>query len=294
MTQPPGPPPQDGYGAQPPQQPYPGPYSPPPGQVPGQQPMPGAIPGGPPNPYAAGPQQPYGAGPQQQPYGAPGQQPYGGAPGYGQQPYGGAPGYGEQQPYGGYPPPPPPSGGGGGRLALIIVAAVAAVAVLSGGIFLLTSDDSGEAKPRADKSVSASPSESETPTEEPTQEETDAPDDTTGGGTSEEAPGTGVEGQWQDEDAKTLTIGEEETSGDLKGKHTLSYIDTLGGKGIMTGVGAYRDSNSFRMVLRPMASPDIDDEDLTYATVKRSGDSVIITWDDGGTDELPYIGEVSS
>ncbi|WP_200303726.1 hypothetical protein [Streptomyces adelaidensis] len=295
MTQPPGQPPQDGYGAQPPQQPYPGSYPPPPGPGGGgygqpPAPAPGQAPGQPPNPYATGPQQPYGAGPQQQPYGGGGQPPYG-APGAPGMP--GPPGYGQQ--YGGYPPPPPPSGGGGGKVALIIVAAVAALAVIGGGIFLLTSsgDDATSATPGQSVSATATESESATESEEATDEATGTPDGGLDDGDSSTAPGEGVEGQWQDDDARTLTIGDEQTTGDNKGQHALSYIDMVGGKGIMTGVGAYRDDNNFRMALRPMASPDISDDDITFATVRRSGDEVVITWEAGGTDTLSYVGEVS-
>lgn len=275
MTQPPGQPPYDGYGSQPPQQqpPYPGPYTPPP-----------AMPGGqPPNPYATAPQQPYGGG---------GQPPYGGAPGAPGAPgMPGAPNYGGQ--YGGYPPPPPPSGSNGGKIALIVVAAVAAIAVLGGGIFLLTSggDEEGTAKPQ--QSVSAQATESESPTDEPTDEYTPTPDesapDLEATGTP---PASGVEGQWQDDQARTLTIGEEQTSGELEGQHTLSYIDMVGGKGLMNGVGAYRDSDIFRMALKPFASADVSDEDITFATVRRDGDDVVITWEDGGdTETLSWVGE---
>lgn len=277
MTQPPGPPPYDGYGSQPQQQPYPGPY-PPPGQAPGQ----------PPNPYATAPQQPYATAPQQ-PYGGGGQPPYG-APGGP-----GAPNYGPQ--YGGYPPPPPPSGGGG-KVALIIVAAVAALAVIGGGVFLLTSngDDTDTAGPG--QSVSATPTDTASPTEseaadEATEEATDTPDGGLDDGGSSTAPAKGVEGQWQDDELRTLTIGAGQTAGETKGQHTLSYIDMVGGKGIMTGVGKYRDDNNFRMALTPMASKDVSDDDITFGTVRRSGDDVVITWEAGGTDTLSYVGEAS-
>ncbi|MDT0571670.1 hypothetical protein RM704_30125 [Streptomyces sp. DSM 3412] len=271
MTQPPGQPPYDGYGTQPPQQPYPGSY-PPPGQVPGQ----------PPNPYATAPQQPYGAG-GQPPYGAPG------GPGAGN--------YGPQ--YGGYPPPPPPSGGSGGKVALIIVAVVAALAVIGGGVFLLTANGDDDTTAKPEQSVSATETGSATPTEEATgddaaDEGTGTPDGGLDDGGSSTAPAKGVEGQWQDDEARTLTIGAEQTSGDGKGQHPLSYIDMVGGKGIMTGVGAYRDENNFRMALTPMASKDVSDEDVTFATVRRSGDDVVITWEAGGTDTLSYVGESSS
>ncbi|MFJ7046458.1 hypothetical protein ACIQVC_24045 [Streptomyces sp. NPDC101112] len=278
MTQPPGQPPYDGYGAQQPQQPpYPGPYGPPPGasgQAPGQ-------PGPPPNPYTTAPQQPYGAG--QPPYGAPGMPGAPGAPG--------VPNYGQQ--YGGYPPPPP-SGGNGGKIALIVVAAVAALAVIGGGIFLLTSDDGDDTAAKPRQSVSARADESKTPTSEPTEEYSPTPEDTDSGGDASTAPRTGVEGQWQDDEARTLTIGKEQSSGDLQGQHALSYIDMVGGKGILTGVGKYRDENNFRMALRPMASENVDDKDITFATVRRSGNDVVITWEDGGgTDKLSYVGEAS-
>jgi hypothetical protein len=203
----------------------------------------------------------------------------------------GAPNYGQQ--YGGYPPSPPPSSGSGGKVALIIVAVVAALAVLGGGVFLLTSGGDSESTATPEQSVSAQATESETPTGEPTGEASPTPDEGDAGGEAATPPGRGVEGQWQDDEARTLTIGEEQTAGDLKGQHPLSYIDMIGGKGIMTGVGKYRDENNFRMALRPMASEDVSDEDITFATVRRSGDDVVIAWEDGGSDTLSYVGEAS-
>ena len=299
MTQPPGwppqppqdgpggpqQPPQDGYGypQQPsPQPPYPGPYSPPPQQQP-----PGQAPGQAPNPYAT--QQP------PPPYGAPPQPPYGAQP---QPPYG--------APYGGYPPQPPTGGGRGkGKLALVIGAAVAAVVLIGGGIYLVTSGgDGGDGKPLSDKSVSAQPSassatddaEAADDTEEPSVDTSDASDpatDDTYGDDDESvtAPATGFKGQWQDDDNKTLTVGSKYTSGEYKGKYALSYIDA-GGKGILTGLGMDRSDGSFRMVLAPMGSEDEDD--YTAATLSRSGDSVVIKWDDGGSDTLAYVGESDS
>jgi hypothetical protein len=205
----------------------------------------------------------------------------------------GAPNYGPQ--YGGYPPPPPPSGSNGGKIALIVVAAVAAIAVLGGGIFLLTGDgdEGGTAKPQ--QSVSAQATESESPTGEPTEEYSPTPDETA---PDPEATGTppagGVEGQWQDDQARTLTIGEEQSTGELKGQHALSYIDMVGGKGLLNGVGAYRDDDTFRMALKPFASKDVSDEDIIFGTVRRDGDEVTITWEDGGdTVTLAYVGEAS-
>jgi hypothetical protein len=204
------------------------------------------------------------------------------------------PNYGPQ--YGGYPPPPPPSGGGG-KVALIIVAAVAALAVIGGGVFLLTDDGDDTDTARPGRSVSASASESPEESEEATDEATEAATGTPDGGLddggSSTAPATGVEGQWQDDEARTLTIGAEQTAGQAKGQHPLSYIDMVGGKGILTGVGKYRDDNNFRMALTPMASKNVSDDDVTFATVRRSGDDVVITWEAGGTDTLSYVGEAT-
>lgn len=170
--------------------------------------------------------------------------------------------------------------------------------MIGGGIFLLTSNGDDETTAKPGQSVSATATESESPTEEPTDEATDTATTTPDGGLddggSSVAPATGVEGQWQDDEARTLTIGAEQTTGEGKGQHPLSYIDMVGGKGIMTGVGAYRDENSFRIALTPMASKDVADEDITFGTVRRSGNDVIITWEAGGTDRLSYVGESSS
>ncbi|MFI5685651.1 hypothetical protein [Streptomyces sp. NPDC051636] len=255
MTQPPGWPPQGGYGApqQPQQPPYPGPYAPqPPAQAPGQ------VPGQVPNPYAA------------------------------------QPAYGGGQ-YGAYPPPPPESGGRNKRKpALVVAGAVAAVALIGGGIYLATSDggSNGNNKPLAHVSESVDPSASSSPTdategpEDPSEEESSpASDDATA-----TAPATGFQGQWQDDDNKTLTIGEEYTAGDYKGKHPLSYIDA-GGKGILTGLGVDRGDGTFRLVLSPMSTKSAKEDDYVAATLTRSGGSVDIEWDDGGSDTLAYVGE---
>lgn len=266
MTQPPGWPPQGGYGPpqQPPQPPqYPGPYTPqPPAQAPGQAP----------NPYATPAQQP--------------QPPYGQPPNY-------------QPPYGAYPPPPPPppgSGGGRNRTGIVIAAVVAAVVLVGGGVYLATSGGGGDDnKPLADKSTSAPPSESAS-TEgavDPGSDETGSGGDygDTGDGTAT-PPATGVVGQWQDDTNKTLTIGSRYASGDYKGDYPLSYIDPgTAGKGILTGMGTDRSDGSFRMVLKPMSSQSSTGNDYISATVTRSGDNVDIKWDDGGTDTLAYVGE---
>ncbi|WP_406444974.1 hypothetical protein OHB14_38560 [Streptomyces sp. NBC_01613] len=254
MTQPPGWPPQGGYGPQqPPQQPpYPGPYSPPPAAQP-----PGQIP----NPYAT------------------------------QQPYG----------YGGYQPAPEQGSGGSnkGKVAALVVGAVAAVVFIGGGIYLATNgggDDGG--KPAADRSVSASPSASSSAqdtddsTTEPSDPATDDGSDygDTGDDTNGTAPATGFQGQWQDDDNKTLTIGAKYTTGDYTGKYPMSYIDP-GGDGILTGMGMDRSDGSFRMALSPMSTTSTSGDDYKAATLTRSGDSVVITWDDGGSDTLAYVGE---
>ncbi|MEW2399571.1 hypothetical protein [Streptomyces sp. NPDC046862] len=212
-----------------------------------------------------------------------------------QPPYGGAP-------YGSYPPPPPP-GGSGKKVALIAVGAVVALALVGGGVFLASGNGDDDAK--ADKTVAVGPSASGSPTGEvadlpsgglPSGGATEVPDlpspdfgDDTGPVKAPPAPG--VEGQWQDADAKTLTVGTKYTSGDLKGKYSLSYIDTEG-KGVLTGLGTYRDDDSFRLVLRRMGTQATQESDLTYGTVRRSGDDVVIKWDDGGTETLAYIGSL--
>lgn len=226
MTQPPGWPPQGGYGPPPPpppQQPprYPGSYGPPP------------------------------------------------VPNYG-------------VPYGTYPPPPP-TPPGRNRAAIVVASVVAAVVLIGGGVYFGTNNGDGganDSKPLADKNTSAPPSESASTadTVDPSSDVTVAP------------PATGVVGQWQDETDKTLTIGAEYTSGDYVGDYPLSYIDP-GGKGILTGMGTDRSDGSFRMVLKSMSTESSSGDGYISATVTRSGDSVDITWDDGGIDTLAYVGE---
>ncbi|MBV2356755.1 PQQ-like beta-propeller repeat protein [Streptomyces sp. J2-1] len=168
MTQPPGQPPQDGFGAprepQPPQPPPPGghglPQSPPPGPY-GSQPGPYGTPA--PGPYGSPPPGPYGA--QPGPYGAQPPGPYGTPaqppppPGYGypQQPPPppGQPGYG-------YPPYPggPGTPGGDrpsrkGRTALIVAAAVTALALVGGAVWAFTSGGGDGGKPVAGRSDDA-------------------------------------------------------------------------------------------------------------------------------------------
>ncbi|MFF4400107.1 hypothetical protein [Streptomyces sp. NPDC001480] len=240
----------------PPQQPYPGPYSPqPPAQAPGQAP----------NPYATQPA-------------------YGGPYGAGQYAGGGQ--------YGAYPPPPPPPPPGGGardkrKLALIVSGAAAAVLLIAGGVYLATNGDDKPNRPLAQvsESATATATATSTPTDEAPDQDTESPSDS-----ATAAPATGFQGQWQDDANKTLTIGEKYNSGTYKGKHALSYIDP-GGKGILTGLGMDRSDGTFRMVLKPMSTESTKKDDYLTATLKRSGDSVNIEWDDGGSDTLAYVGE---
>ncbi|WP_320776335.1 hypothetical protein [Streptomyces sp. CRN 30] len=280
MTQPPGPPPQDdGYELQPPQ---------PPQQQQAQQPQQPPYPGS------------YGQSPQpQQPYGAPVPPPY---PGQAPPPYG--------APYGSYPPPPAPPGDGGARkkTALIVAAAAVIVAVCGVGIFLATGSGGDDGERTAGGSVSAAPSVTAGESEaaaglpSPSVEESDeepyglgsggASDDEAGDKAGDAPAEPAVEGQWQDAEIRTLTVGSKYESGDMKDKYALSYIDIAGGKGILTGLGAYRDDDSFRMALKPMGTASTDDSDLIYGTVRRDGDDVVISWDEGGSDTLEYIGAV--
>ncbi|MGW5230951.1 outer membrane protein assembly factor BamB family protein [Streptomyces nodosus] len=177
MNQPPGQPPQDGFGApqnppsggfgapQEPQPPQP-PSPPQPGYGYPQQPGPYATPQQPgpyaqPGPYTP-PQQP-GPYAQQGPYAQPGPYTPSG-------PYTPPGPYAQPQPGYGYPPQPPqfpgartpPPGGGSknpfkGRAALAVGAAVVALLVIGGTVFAL-SGDGGDKKPVADRSGSASPS----------------------------------------------------------------------------------------------------------------------------------------
>ncbi|MFJ9905061.1 PQQ-binding-like beta-propeller repeat protein [Streptomyces sp. NPDC101152] len=147
MAQPPGQPPQGGFG--PPQ----------------DQPPQGAF-GAPPPPLGppAAPQPGYGypQAPHQQPgpYAQPG--PYGRPPQPG--PYGRQPGYG-------HPPQPQYPGGPGrtplkSRTGLVIAAAVAALAVVGGTVYAVTGGGSDGKKPVAGKSDGARPSASDTPVDQ--------------------------------------------------------------------------------------------------------------------------------
>ncbi|MEU6661036.1 hypothetical protein [Streptomyces sp. NPDC046821] len=290
MTQPPGRPPQDGSGSGP----HPAYGPPPPSPSGGGQENPYA---GTPTPPPAAPQTPP---PGQGPYGSP----YGQQPQYGDQPYGqqpqapyGQPPYGQpgQAPYGGaypapQPPPGPPSGGGGNkRIAVIAGSVVAALVLVGGGIFLATSGgDGGKKAPEAKGTAPASPSPeaSDSPSEDPATEDPIA--DPTG--TSRPAGSTGYQGQWQDEQARTLTVGDRITSGAAKGNYKVSYLDA-GGKGICTGIGDDRSVGAFRMAVKCIGK-DTGDE-VFGANLTQADDVITLTWDKGGTVTLKWAGTTS-
>ncbi|WP_107450253.1 hypothetical protein [Streptomyces silvensis] len=328
MTQPPGQPPQDGFGA-PQQSSQSSDQSSPPHQPQPQPPFPGQPPAAPPPPSAQPgygypqqpPQGPYGQQPPPGPYGQPqqayGQQPYG-QPLYGQQPHGQPP-YGQQQPFGAYPPPPPPGGGPAQKKrAVFVAAAVAAVLVVGGGIFLLSGGDDKEDKADKDKKPGVDTSVSADVTPEGSGEPSDGADDDGGssggsgglgdaspsipsadpstdvpggggiGGDDDDgpAPATGYKGQWQNEALKTLTIADKQTTGQAAGKHIVSYLDP-GGDGMCTGLGQDRSGGEFRLALKCGTGTK---EKFIGADLSRSGDSVVMDWDKGGSDTLKWAG----
>ncbi|WP_432133306.1 hypothetical protein [Streptomyces sp. bgisy154] len=293
MTYPPAQPPQDGqgpgdgYGA--------GPYGPPP-QRPdgaGHQPNPYGTPpvGGQPTAPIPGP---YGTPPgpgAQPPYGT--TPPPGGQPPYGQTPY-------PQAPYGppGYPPAPPGGGSGKRRTALIVGAAVTAVVLVVGGVFLATRGDDGDGgTAKGAESTSAAPTVSDGPTGEPTGEPTEEPSDDPLDEPTEEpteepaddpgpAPATGFVGQWREPGGALLTVGQQYTSGEYKGKYPLNILG--GEEGILMGMGADAGGGTFRIAVAPYGSTD--KSELRAGTCTRVGDSVKIAWDKGGTDTLEWTG----
>jgi hypothetical protein len=265
MTQPPqdssgGP---ESTGEQPPQQPPQPPQQPP-------QPPPGAG-------YPSQPQQP----PQQGPYGPP---------------YGYPGPYGQQQPGYGYPPPPPPPPrpSSAGKIAAIVAAAVAALLLVAGGVYLaLNGDDSDDvADPKTSKSPT--PEASSEFTGEPTGLPTDIPTSAPTGDFGDLSPGPhskedGFKGQWQDDGGKTLTIGEKLPSGGREaGKNPVSYIDP-GGDGFCIGLGEERSGGKqFRIAVRCGTG---EGGKNIAGNSKQDGDSLTITWDDGGSDTLDWIGQ---
>ncbi|MCX2968802.1 MULTISPECIES: hypothetical protein [Streptomyces] len=276
MTQPPGQPPQDGPGAQQPpygppaQPPPPGPYQPPPGapqygypgQPGGQQAGPYAVPG---------------------PYSAPG-------------------------PYGGFPPPPGPPRRSKGKLAAIIGGAAAVVLLAGGGVVIaLNSGADGE---RGDVAAEGSPDPGPEPSGsggswpdlEPTPSESplDIDDDLDYGRDPQDDEDYGADpgpapaadewmGTWQSEDIKTMSVGEELTTGEGAGKNTVAYLD-FGDKGVCGGLG-YADGTSFRIAL---SCGEEGSEELFSATAEKSGggESLTLTWDGtGDSDELAWAGD---
>ncbi|MEU3740392.1 hypothetical protein AB0E78_25435 [Streptomyces sp. NPDC032198] len=176
---------------------------------------------------------------------------------------------------------------------MIVGAVVVVAALVGGGVLLATGGDGddeggGGRKPQADKSVSAGPSaepsvsESEAlPSEDPTTE-----DPLGGGDKSRPAGDTGYQGQWQNAESKTLTIGSKLTSGQGKGKHSVSYIDA-GGDGLCMGLGREQNGTGFRIALKCGTG---DDAKYVSANLTQADDEVTIKWDKGGgSDVLPWI-----
>jgi hypothetical protein len=272
MTQPPGPPPQGGFGPPSPN-----------GPQPGQPDQPWQPPAGPPGPPGPPPEGGYGY-PQ-----APGQAPQ--MPGpppaapYGQPPYGAL---------GGFPPPPGGPGGGtgsGGKIAAIIAGAVALLALLGGGVYLaVDSGDGGHDSVVAGPSTSALPTEGTDtgggsggtlPTGDPTG---DPPADT--GGSGKTAPsGDDFRGQWLRGD-KVLTIADKFTVGPHAGKFNLNWIEDAGGK-LCMGYGAMQGHDLHLIV-------SCSGQNVTATVHKIAADQgVEVSWDDGTTDDLDYYGAIS-
>jgi hypothetical protein len=272
MTQPP----QDGSGGsestgeqppspQPPQQSPQQPQEPP--QQP-TQPPPGAG-------YPSQPQQPPQQGQFGQPYGYPGP-------------------YGQQQPGYGYPPPPPPAPSNSGKITAIVAAAVVALLLVAGGVYVVLSggDSDDVADPKASKSPT--PEASSEFSGEPTGLPTDIPSSAPTGDFGDPTPGPhskedGFKGQWQDDGGKTLTIGDKLPSGGSEaGKYPVSYIDP-GGDGFCIGLGDERSGGSrFRIAVRCGTG---EGGKNIAGNSKQDGDSITITWDEGGSDTLDWIGQ---
>jgi hypothetical protein len=176
---------------------------------------------------------------------------------------------------------------------VIVGSAVVALVVIVGGVFLATNSGGGDDKPKAKDSVSAEPTVSDEPSDEPTTEDpatedpVEEPSDPSG--TVEERPAgaTGYQGQWQDEQARTLTVGDKVASGTAKGKYSVSYIDA-GGKGICTGIGENRSGGAFRIAVKCMGK-DTGDE-VFGANLTQADDVVTLKWDKGGSASLKWAG----
>lgn len=173
---------------------------------------------------------------------------------------------------------------------------VAALALVGGGIFLVISGDSDgddDGKPKADKSVSAEPSvepsateSDEPPSEDPAVEDPASEDPLDGGEKTRPAGDTGYQGQWQNDETKTLTVGDKLASGQGKGKHSVSYIDA-GGDGLCMGLGQEQNGTGFRIALKCGTG---DDAKYVSADLTQANDEVTLKWDKGGgTDVLPWV-----
>ncbi|WP_353942885.1 hypothetical protein ABII15_15345 [Streptomyces sp. HUAS MG91] len=255
----------------------------------------------PPPPPQQPPAGPYGT--PQGPYGPPqGQAPDPGPYGYGapQPPYGQQP-----SPYGQFPPPGQPPGGGGKKKAVLVVAAVVVVAALAGGGILLGTrgDDGGKDEPAAKESSVVATGRVSAPADEPTQSDTPAGDEPTAAPSDDpfadesDGPGrrpagdTGYQGQWQNEEAQTLTVASKLTTGSAKGKYAVSYIDSRG-KGICSGIGQTQSGNRFRIAVS-CAGKDTGNK-VFVANLTQSGDVVTLTWEKGGgTVKLPWVGKTA-
>lgn len=85
---------------------------------------------------------------------------------------------------------------------------------------------------------------------------------------------------------QTLTVGAKLTSGQGKGKHSVSYIDA-GGDGPCMGLGQEQNGSGFRIALKCGTG---DDEKYISADLTQANDEVTLKWDKGGgTDVLPWV-----
>lgn len=263
MTQPPGPPPQGGYGPPPPPNGPPGPQWQPPAGPPPQ----GGAYGYPQSPEQA-PKMPGQPGPY------PPQPPYGTPPG-------------------GFPPPPPggPGSGNGGKIAMIIAGAVALLVLLAGGVYLAVGDDGEDVV--ANPTASADPTAGTGGGTGTTTEPTDGPADDPGteptsnpfddGGSGSAPAGDDFRGQWT-ATGKVLTIGEKFEYGAHAGKYNLNWIEAGGGAGICIGFGEMRGHDLHLTVT-------CHGKEVAATARKTSdGQGVVLTWDDGSTDSLSWKG----
>ncbi|MCQ4045775.1 hypothetical protein ACFOSC_19565 [Streptantibioticus rubrisoli] len=161
--------------------------------------------------------------------------------------------------------------------------------LVAGGVYLATSGGGGP-KPVADKSPSAQATQSSSvqPSVSATDGTGESPTDDPTDGYATPPPATGFEGQWQDASGKTLTIGSKYTSGQAKGDYSVNFLNPGDSNGILLGIGMDRSDGSFRIALKPMGSDK--ESDYQAATLTRSGDSVVVNWDNGGQNTLKWAG----